>query len=340
MQRKKKIVKTVTIIVAAILLVAIMGVGALFAYTVLPYRENYQKAERVFEIPGFADGFVAQGLAYDSDSDTFLVCGYDLRDGPSALYCIRGDRLKKVLLKNERGDIFSGHCGGVAVHGDYIYVAGSGKGCVYVLRYGDVREAEDGGYVGFCARVDVGAGVSDGLRVSFAGGDRDRLLVGEYYRTVSYETPNSHRYEYAGERFGALMLEYAFDDDSEWGISPLPTAVYSIPDDVQGATFDDKGCIYFSASGGYSASHILAFDVAKMPRAEDITVGEARAPHYLTVAASQCAEYKNPPMSEEIVIVEGKLYVMNEYSSSKFVVGRFSGARYCYAIDLKEIVDR
>ena len=42
-------------------------------------------------------------------------------------------------------------------------------------------------------------------------------------------------------------------------------------------------------------------------------------------------------MSEEIVAVDGKLYIMNEYSSSKFVLGRYSGARYCYALDLTEI---
>ena len=336
MQKRTRVVRIISIAVACLLVSAVLGVGILFAYTRLPYADYYDSAERAFEIPGFRDGFVAQGLAYD-DAGNFFVCGYDTHDGPSSVYCIGSDSVKRVLLKNEKGEMFSGHCGGIACHGEYLYVAGSGKSCVFVLRYADIQGAADGEYVSFCARIPMGLDSQDGIRVSLAGGDGDRLLVGEYYRAHSYETPDSHKFVCGGQSFGALMLEYSYNSDAEWGISPVPTAVYSIPDDVQGATFDENGDIYFSTSGGYGASHILKYSIAELKRAEDIPLGDGTLPHYLTIDSARRGAYKNPPMSEEIVIVNGKLYIMNEYSSSKFWLGRFSGARYCYAIDLNKI---
>ena len=88
------------------------------------------------------------------------------------------------------------------------------------------------------------------------------------------------------------MLEYAFDDNAEWGIAALPTAAYSIPDDVQGACFDESGNIYFSTSGGYSASHILMYGTADMVRVRDILVDGIPITHYVTNVGALRASYK------------------------------------------------
>ena len=42
------------------------------------------------------------------------------------------------------------------------------------------------------------------------------------------------------------------------------------------------------------------------------------------------------PMSEEIVIVDGKLYTMCESASDKYIFGKFTSAKWCYATDVEE----
>ena len=39
-------------------------------------------------------------------------------------------------------------------------------------------------------------------------------------------------------------------------------------------------------------------------------------------------------MSEEIVIVDGKLYTMCESATNKYIFGKFTSAKYCYATDI------
>ena len=45
-------------------------------------------------------------------------------------------------------------------------------------------------------------------------------------------------------------------------------------------------------------------------------------------------DLKIAPMSEEIEIVDGKLYVMCESASNKYIFGKFTGGKWCYATDL------
>ena len=39
-------------------------------------------------------------------------------------------------------------------------------------------------------------------------------------------------------------------------------------------------------------------------------------------------------MAEEIVTVDGKLYTMCESATDKYIFGKFTSAKYCYAADL------
>ena len=42
-------------------------------------------------------------------------------------------------------------------------------------------------------------------------------------------------------------------------------------------------------------------------------------------------DIKTPPMSEEIVLIDGKLYQANESASNKYVFGKFTGGKYLYS---------
>ena len=51
-------------------------------------------------------------------------------------------------------------------------------------------------------------------------------------------------------------------------------------------------------------------------------------------SASQKSAKKIAPMSEEIIIVDGKLYTMCESASNKYIFGKFTSSDHCYATDL------
>ena len=41
-------------------------------------------------------------------------------------------------------------------------------------------------------------------------------------------------------------------------------------------------------------------------------------------------------MAEEIAAVDGKLYTMCESATNKYIFGKFTSAKYCYATDLSK----
>jgi hypothetical protein len=49
------------------------------------------------------------------------------------------------------------------------------------------------------------------------------------------------------------------------------------------------------------------------------------------------ATYKIAPMSEELFMKDGKLYIMCESACSKYIFGNFIGGRWCYATDLTKM---
>ena len=53
---------------------------AVRCYFRLPVSDYYRASEKSFVIPGTNDGFVAQGIEYDSEHQFFIVTGY-MKDG-------------------------------------------------------------------------------------------------------------------------------------------------------------------------------------------------------------------------------------------------------------------
>ena len=42
-------------------------------------------------------------------------------------------------------------------------------------------------------------------------------------------------------------------------------------------------------------------------------------------------------MAEEIIFVDGKMLIMCESASAKYVFGKFTGGRWCYATDVEKL---
>lgn len=317
---------------AVLVLLLLVGVRAYFR---IPVREYYRNSEPAFVIPGLSDGMIHQGLAYDDASDTFLITGYRTGGAASQLSLVSksdGTEIKRLSLANEDGSAFTGHVGGITLYGDYVYVADV-KGLM-VFRKSDVENASSGDSiqsVGFFETTTA----DDHLRVSFTHIEGDTLYVGEFYRAQNYPTPDSHKYTTAaGDQNTALILAYPLDETAPLGISDAIRCAYSIPDLVQGMCFDGNGNICLSTSYAVAFSHIRIYNAQK--EEGTVTVLGQTVPRYVLDSSTLVKDIKLAPMAEEITAVDGKLYTMCESATNKYIFGKFTSAKYCYATDLSK----
>lgn len=333
--------------IAAIVIVVFFG--AVIGYFRISVSEYYKASEKAFEIPGISDGFVAQGISYDAREDTFFLSGYMNDKSASPVYLVKKSEGKKakaktLYLKDTDGSDYTGHCGGLTVHGDYIYVAGSGKHCLYVYSYAEALAAEDeSGLECKGTFLIESEDKSDYIGVAFVTVWDNALVAGEFYREQNYPTLDTHkRVTASGETNYAMAVCYPFADGTEgeneaaFGLKKQPSAAISMPGLVQGAYFEN-GKAVISTSYAVAFSHLYEYDLSKSATGGKVTLMGAELPLYSLDNGSLTADYKIAPMSEEIVLVDGKTYVMCESASDKYKFGKFTGAKWCYATDLTKM---
>ena len=146
LSRKARIL---TAVIAVLILIPLLLVLGVRAYVRLPHLGYYHKSERAFKIPGLGDGFVPQGIDYDTERNTYLVTGYDKAGGQSPLYLVGDDgKLQKTLHYTlADGTAYTGHAGGIAVGGDFVYLAGGADATVHVFARADLEKTQDGGAI-------------------------------------------------------------------------------------------------------------------------------------------------------------------------------------------------
>ncbi len=333
LRRVTQIAVTTIFCLMVLLCLAVLGFRG---YMMLSVYDYYKASEKAFLIPGLDENMVPQGFCYDAERDIFIVSAYSAGDDATALYAVdakTGDMWHKTVLAKENGDDFTGHAGGVAQFGNYIYVAGSSAGCLYIYDYGTVLTAERAVCIG---TFSLKASKEDYIRASFVYAGDGRLVVGEYF-APGYETPDSHKVTTSdGAVHGGLALEFRLDASAKWGIDPTPVRALSIKDQVQGVIL--KGdTLYLSTSGGLHFSHIYQYDLKKATSLGSITVLGREMPLYAPDANCLTHTYQAPPMAEEMVLREGKLYIMCESACSKYIFGKFTEGRWCYATDLEKM---
>ena len=318
------------IILLAVIVVILLGARLYFR---IPVSEYYSHSEKEFTIPDINSGFIAQGLTYDERSDCFFMTGYMNDKSSSPIYMVEKSTnkyVKKLLLQNPDGSEFHGHAGGMTVHGDYIYVAGSGDSCLYVFSYEDAIMASDNSTLKSIGTFPM----PDDMSVSFTSSDENVIYAGEFYRAENYKTAENHKMTTsAGDYNQALMFAYKFSDsaDALFGIETEPFEVYSITDLVQGMdTYNGK--IYLSTSYGVAFSHIYVYD--KPQSKKNLEIAGLTLPLYELDSASLSNTFKYPPMSEEIVCIDDRIYTMCESASNKYIFGKLTGAHKCYSTDI------
>lgn len=299
--------------------------------------QYYKESSKAFKMPGLSDGVIHQGLDYDERSSSFFMCGYMLDDSASRLYVVNkasGDA-KMLKFAKADGSAFSGHAGGVAVHGDYIYLAGSSSGCVYVYSYAEAISASNGDSIRSLGEYLVKTD-NDKIRVSFTGISENRLILGEYYKSEkSYSTPKNHHVQTADGEAGGIAIGIPFSDhaDAIFGLAPQADIAYSLPNLTQGVT-SHNGRFYASTSAGLSYSKIYNYDLSQAKNVGNTSIIDLILPTYALDTSCLIAVKTTLPMAEELVVVDDEMYISTESASKRFLFGNLLGARYMWKTDI------
>jgi len=336
----KKLIKIALIVLGCLaVLVALAVVGAI-AYFRIPVADYYDASEGRFIIPDIKNDYVPQGMHYCADEQVFLLSGYTASGKPSPVYVTdtAGNVKAKVTLQKTDGTAFTEHGGGIARYGDNVYVAGD-DARLHIFSFAEIMAADFGAAVRAKGEFSLRASNDDYLIPAFVTVYRNTLVVGEFYREKEYPTPESHHMTTAaGDRHHAIALRFTLSESAEYGIVPNPTLAYSLPAQVQGMTFSEDGeRVYLSTSWGLSFSHILEYDVQKLQKQGDMGILGSSVPLYAMDSAALIKDYRIAPMSEEMAMVDGRLYVLSESASDKYIFGRLIGGKYCYATDLEKM---
>lgn len=340
-QSKRPLWVKLTIIILSVLLGLSILLGGFIGYFKLSVKEYYDNSERAFEIPGLSTSFVPQGFCYAEKDDLFLAGGYMTDKTASTIYAINkdsGKTLKSVSLYKDENTPYTGHCGGVAVFEKYIYVADGSDKCLVVFDYTQFKNANDGDKL-----VSIGTFSTGNVKpscVSVSGsGSSAKLFIAEFYREGNYDTADSHKITTPnGDKNTALAVQFSltkYSNKSTFCIDKEPKRVYSLREQVQGLTLSGNN-IYLSTSYGLAFSEIFAYNTTKCSKGKIDILDYKDVELYYLDSLSLITSFKAPPMSEEMVILNKKLYIMNESASNKYIFGKLTDGKWCYATDLSK----
>ena len=331
MKKHKKLIFAITLPIA-IIAVIFFGIRWYFRLPVLSYYTNSEKA---FVIPEIGKGFVPQGFDYHEQTNTYFVSGY-AQKGASPVFLISEDKQsKKIFLKESDGELYDGHGGGIALFDEYIYIAGSSDYCFYVYSLTDALNAENEEAIECLGAFSTKHAKGDYVKVSCVTTDGEYIYAVEFFSDPDYKTLKSHKLTTnAGDYNQAIAVAYKLNASAEFGIESAPACAYSLPDKVQGLEIHN-GKAYLSRSLGLKHSTVSVYDISKSKQEKTVQLLGQDLPLYAFDSHSLIAEKKIQPMSEEMIILDGKLLVMSEFACNKYILGKFASAKWCYATPLE-----
>lgn len=311
-----KVLLYVLVVLILLLLVLRFGVTAI-------YFDYFSNSKSEFVIPGLTTAFVPQGFDYIEDSDTYLICGY-MSDGTASRVYVRdagGNTYHSSLLYAD-GAPYVKHAGGICFNGDYVYLAGDDGVDVFLLS--DILAGRDA--------VKQGK-ILTGHDMAYCFFYNGYLLAGNFYHPGTYETPAHHRITTpAGDANTALITVFKADGTAEFGIDPTPVAAISTREKVQGICFTSDSEIVLSTSYGFATSHLYFYQI-DTDRASTVEVLNGQVPLYYLDSANLTKTVDMPPMSEELVYRDGRVWVMCESACNKYIFGKFIRGYQVFAYD-------
>lgn len=313
----------------SILLILMMVITVFSVAERITFFSFYKNAEIESPIPDILSGYIPQGYCLVEDEDFRLGCGYMKGDGASRIYVMTEDSDNSyfVEMKNADGSDHTGHTGGIAVMGNFVYVTGK-TGCD-VFSLSDVTDGDGKATAMFEVKT-----INDPAYCYI----KDNVLYsGSFYREGNYETPSEHRLKTpANDDNMAIIAAYSLDSSNGQAYSRTPDFIISTVGLAQGMTFIGEDKIAIATSYGLAKSHLYIYDLTKATTENDVfeVNGELLPVTYLD---SSCLidDILAPPMAEQILYENGKICIMNESASLKYLFGNLTSGRYVYGYNYK-----
>lgn len=354
--------KVLTVFVI-IILVAVLGFKL---YDYIGAAEFYNNSRVIFPTPGVADSnFVPQGMTYDEGSKTFFFTGYmgkpiigELGDDIAArVYTLdeTSGKVDFVRLYVDENTPYTDHTGGVEVFGDYVYVTGEDSHGLDVFRMSDVR-AGNGGKAIMVGTVKTYNSPAHTYTFDYNG--QRYILAGSYHKDGSvYLTPDHEKIDIPGTdlKNTSVMTVFKLDENAEFGINSTPVAIISAREMIQGICITEDQLV-ISSSWGLATSNLYFYDLADIIPVGDINyAGEIEygdletegdetyedfnftVPCYVLDSHDPEATVVAPPMSEELVYLNGEIIVFCESACNKYVFGKLTTGFGTYALNYEKV---
>ncbi|MBO5327732.1 MAG: hypothetical protein J6B04_01000 [Clostridia bacterium] len=316
------------------------------------YKDFDENFDEVFAVQDWDSGMVPQGMCNSTDNKYFYISTY-MKDGSASRlyvyertttttgatdYKLNGYVTMKYgeiesFPESKRGEVYTGHAGGVATYGDKLWVASGNR--IFVLSVKDVRAAAtDNGEVTFTETFKVDNEAS----FCFYGGGY--LYVGEFYRSGNYETAESHAYK----NNKALYLAFKVNTSKNRGVETIkPEYAVSIPDKIQGMAIAGN-YIVLSESYSLPKSHVYLYDknqvMSKQVGTVNVTYGSGNddIPLYC-VNDYEVRDYTLPAMAEGLCTYNGEVYIVFENNCTKYRLVNREKNEYVYKFKPEVIVE-
>lgn len=290
------------------------------------YDDFYFNSDFHCPIPGLKQKFIPQGVAFDEFTSCTFITGY-FDDGSNSVIFVldeNGNFIKEIVLSFD-DKAYTGHSGGIAVSEKHIYVSNGKK-----LYHLDKRQIMNGAahietsFDGFL-KVDVNASY-----VSYSDG---KIYVGEFeYAKNNYTTDASHHVSLSSKKTNtALTLELEMDENAVYGFknavssgdTVVPIRAFSHTERIQGFDFSASlDLVVLSQSYGRKNSSTLYFHKpSKQKTAASVAISGTEIP--LVILSDETLEKAVvcPPMTEDVDIFDGKIYICFESAAYKYYEG-------------------
>ncbi|MBR2466674.1 MAG: hypothetical protein IKB38_07100 [Clostridia bacterium] len=315
-----KICMTVFTVVLLCLFIALALVNGVFH---LVYHDFYKNAERDFKIPGLNSGFVPQGI--EETPSGILISGYMTKDRASRIYVLKDGDASAVELFNPDGTPYTGHAGGIDAYFNTVFITGDMT--TEVLSLSDLTDGD--------GKAKVIGSFDPGLDPAWCTVWGKYILMGSFANSESDDYPPDAGEIFttpSGDRNTSLIKAFRLNSSFPLGIDPTPAFAISSGEKVQGLSFVDDKTLVLSTSYGLGSSKLIFHSVDKMKeKSGSYSLSDGTTvPLYYLDKESETRSVKAPPMSEELMIKDGYIYVLNESACNKYVFGKLLGQYRIY----------
>ena len=326
MKRKISMIVAFSVLGVILLSVLVYYFGAFY-----PKFNNFDK-KKEFEIPGLDEAFVPQGMDYLESESIILISGYMSDKSPSRIYVIdrnTGETQKFVTVKNLSNEDYFGHAGGIATNGNKLWIVGDKT--LLTAKLSDILSAQNGESVKTESEIETGNGCD------FVDTYGDKLIVGEFYKESNYETPENHRIKVNdNEITNAVAYIYKINNSSKSGVEDSPIMALTLPDKAQGIAITGEGeneKITISTSWSIGDSNLITYSSPfNKSTQKTIRINNQDVNLYELNSTNLESSIKAPSMSEEMTVVDGRVFILFESACEKYRAVNRTRTKYVLSI--------